>query len=324
MSNNPIHVEITAPVHNRCDITLQCLRSIARIDRTGLNVHVIIVDDGSTDGTSEAIQKEFPDVEIVKGDGNLWYTAGTNRGIEAALEKNPDYVLAINDDAVFDEQFLQRMVNCAESNPKSVVGPLLLLWDTPHQVFQVGPKWRTWYGGWQFPQKQTIWTLPRNPWEVEAIVGNCVLIPIEAIKQLGLMDAKTFPHYGDADYTVRMRRAGWRLLLEPGARVFCQPNVPPPTLSRLSLKRLSNHLLFNERSPHSLSKRWILNWRTAPSRLLATVAFGVFLTRLGLKAIGLAGGWPNDLPEETLIPQAREKNGANHERKGNDPVCNAD
>ena len=84
-----IRVEIVAPVHNRRDITLQCLRSLARINKDGLDVHIIIVDDGSTDGTSEAIAKQFPDVEIVKGDGNLCFTEGTNVGVRAALERNP-------------------------------------------------------------------------------------------------------------------------------------------------------------------------------------------------------------------------------------------
>lgn len=324
MSEKPVHIEIIAPVHNRRDITLQCLQSLSRIDRTGLQVHVIIVDDGSTDGTGEAIKEQFPEVEVVQGDGNLWYTAGTNRGIEAALEKNPDYVLAINDDSIFDEKFLRAMVNCAEANPRSVVGPLLLLWDVPHQVFQVAPRWRTWYGGWQQLQKQTVWTLPRERWEVEHIVGNCVLLPVAAIRKVGLMDAKNFPHYGDADYTVRMRRAGWRLLIEPRARVYCQPNVPPPTLHRLSVKKLADHLLFNERSAHSLSRRWLLNWKTAPSRAQGALAFGIFLARLGLKAVGLAGRWPNDWPEDKLLPNAGQVSGTEQERKANEPVYRAD
>ncbi len=324
MSSSPIHVEIIAPVHNRRDITLQCLRSLSRIDRTGLDVHVIIVDDGSTDGTSEAIQTEFPNVEVVQGDGNLWYTEGTNRGISSALEKHPNYVLAINDDSIFDERSLRAMVECAESNPHSVVGPLLLLWDCPHKVFQVAPRWRTWYGGWQHLQKQTVWTMPRAAWEVETIVGNCLLLPVDAIYELGLMDSKSFPHYGDAEYTARMRRAGWKLLIEPRARVFCQPNVPPPTLRRLSIKKLSEQLIFNERSSHSLLRRWHLNLKTAPSRTAGVLAFGAFLFRLGLKAVGVSGRWPNDLPEDELLPNTDEKLTTTHEPKPNQPVYRPD
>ena len=93
LSEKLTRVEIITPVHNRRDITLQCLKSLARINSNALDIHIIIVDDGSTDGTSEAISANYPQVEIIKGDGNLWFTAGTNRGIEAALKHNPDYIL---------------------------------------------------------------------------------------------------------------------------------------------------------------------------------------------------------------------------------------
>lgn len=107
-------IEIVTPVHNRREETIQCLKSLGRIDRTGLQIHIIIVDDGSTDGTAELVASEFPDVEIVQGNGDLWYTAGTNRGIEAALRHDPDYILAINNDSIFDEKCILNLVQCAE------------------------------------------------------------------------------------------------------------------------------------------------------------------------------------------------------------------
>ncbi len=64
-------VELIIPVYNRREITLQALRSLRRIDDQGLNVHIIVVDDGSTDGTGEAIRRDFPEVQIVEGDGTL-------------------------------------------------------------------------------------------------------------------------------------------------------------------------------------------------------------------------------------------------------------
>jgi GT2 family glycosyltransferase len=74
----PTRVAAIVPVYNRRETTLQALRSLSRIDRTGVDFRIFIVDDGSTDGTAQAIEKEFPDVVIVHGDGNLHYAAGTN------------------------------------------------------------------------------------------------------------------------------------------------------------------------------------------------------------------------------------------------------
>ena len=128
MSKAPIRVEIVAPVHNRKAITLLCLRSLSRINSEGIDIHIVIVDDGSTDGTGEAIRREFPEVETVDGNGELWFTEGTNRGVLAALAHDPQFILTINDDAVFDSEFLQYMVATAQKYTRSIVGSLLLLW----------------------------------------------------------------------------------------------------------------------------------------------------------------------------------------------------
>ncbi len=299
-------VEIITPVHNRRDITLQCLKSLARINKIGLDVHIIIVDDGSTDGTSEAIAENYPEVEIVKGDGSLWFTAGTNRGIEAALKHDPDYILTINDDAVFDENFLHLMIETAEKHPRSVVGALLLLWDTPHKIFQVSPKWDFWAGGFRHWVQQTVWTVPKRAWEVELIVGNCVLFPAEAIKECGLMNEKRFPHFGDAEYTPRMRRRGWRLLIEPRARVFCQPNNLPPKVRKMPYKKLVKTLFIDLGNSHSLRRRFLATWYGAPNRVEGFFAFPIFFI---LWAFGrnIEGNYANQVEEKPLYETYSDK-----------------
>jgi GT2 family glycosyltransferase len=134
----PVRVVAVAPVHDRRDITLRWLRALAVADRGGIDLSCVVVDDGSTDGTAEAIRSEFPAVAIVHGDGTLWYTAGTNRGLEAALARDPDYVLAMNDDTLPEPGFLASLVATAERNPRSVVGALLLLEGKEGRVVQVG------------------------------------------------------------------------------------------------------------------------------------------------------------------------------------------
>lgn len=288
-----IKVGIVTPVHNRRNLTLQCLRSLARIDNEQLEIHIVIVDDGSTDGTSEAIEIEFPAVEVIRADGNLWFTEGTNVGVRAALKREPDYILLINDDQVFDARFLEYMVETAEKNPRSVVGSLLLLWDTPHKLFQVALSWETWKGGWQLWDEQTVWTIPNKPWKVDIIVGNCVLVPVEAIRTEGLMNSQRYPNFGDAEYTPRLRKKGWQLLIEPRARVFCQPNTIPKSLKSLSWREKADALFFNLGHIKNVRRRLYAYLDTAPSRWQGAVGFVVFWGLVGRKRIF------GDAPEKT-------------------------
>ncbi len=286
MSSHDIKVGVVIPIHNRRETTLQCLRSLARIDRTGIDVKICIVDDGSTDGSSEAIEREFSDVHLVQGDGTLHYAAGTNRGISTAMEWNADFIVAMNDDAVFHPQFLQRLVATATANPHSVVGALLLLWDQPHKVFQVGLSWNMWKGGWQIPEDLTAFTVPDEPFEVECLVGNCLIYPREAIVECGLMDEKHFPHgWGDAQHTTGMSKAGWRLLVDPKALVWCEPNTNPKPLHSQPVISQLRILFANQRHPANLKRQFIARWYSAPTRLKAVTAFAVYCFLLGVRTL---------------------------------------
>lgn len=283
-------VAIVIPVYNRRETTLQALRSLARIDAAGLSVKVYIVDDGSNDGTTDAVRKAFPEVTLVAGDGTLHYAAGTNRGIEAALKTNPEFVVTANDDAVFHEQFLQRLIETADGNPRSVIGAMLLLWDRPHTVFQVDFRWSTLHGGWSQPNEPNIFDLPRNPFEVEGLAGNCVLIPTNAIRECGLMDEKRFPHgWGDIQYFVRMRRHGWKLMVDPRSYIWCEPNTNPKPLHATPVAESIRILFKNRRHPLNLQRQFIARWESAPSKGRALAAFSVYLVQLSWKAVREGG-----------------------------------
>jgi GT2 family glycosyltransferase len=294
-----IKLEIVTPVHNRRSETLRCLKSLSRSKLDGIEAHVIIVDDGSTDGTAEAVRTEYPSVEIVQGDGNLWYTAGANRGLEAALRHDPDYILAINNDSIFDENCIRRMVECAEKHRKSVVGALLLDWDEPPKIFQVAPKWSTWLGGYRHWRNQSVWTVPAEPWEVELIVGNCVLFPAASVREVGLMDEKKLVQYGDAEYTPRMRRRGWRLLIEPKARVFCQPNAIVSGLRKQSVRKQLSEIFLKPYAPYSIRRRFNSALGGAPSKLEGLLAVPIFYLRV-LIGKNIEGKWGANLPEPPL------------------------
>ncbi len=279
-----IKVEIVIPVYNRRETTLQGLKSLSRIDKTDLDVQIVIVDDNSTDGTSEAVAANFPEVRVIKGDGSLHYAAGTNRGISDALSRNPDFIVTANDDSIFHEQFLQRCIATAKKNPRSVIGCLLLLWDEPHKIFQVGFEWNTFSGGWRQPENLSVFDFPNSEIEVEGLAGNCVLFPVSAIRECGLMDEKNFPHgWGDIQYVVRMRKMGWRLLVEPKALVWCEPNTYPKPLHHLPISEIIRILFRNRKHPLNFQRQFIARWESAPTKFKAIASFFTYLLWFGTK-----------------------------------------
>ncbi|MEO8648045.1 MAG: glycosyltransferase family 2 protein [Acidobacteriota bacterium] len=292
-------IEVVIPVHNRKDYTRQCLESLAGADTNEFELHVIVVDDGSTDGTAEMLASDFPDISIIKGDGNLWYTAATNRGFEAALLKCPDYILACNDDVRFAPDAIERLFRTAEEHQRSVVGALLLNWQDEEKVMQVSPQWRVAYGGFRHWYRQTIHTVPNLPWRVEAIVGNCVLYPAAAIRKAGLMDEKNLVQYGDAEYTPRLRRRGWVLLIDPRARVFTEPNKPIKGFRQMTLTQKFQACFFSPGGQYSFRRRVYMTLGGAPNTAAGLLALGVFAVRAAFGRT-FENSWAVERPEKPL------------------------
>ena len=294
----PVRIAIAVAVHNRRDVTLAWLASVAAADRRGLDVHLVLADDGSTDGTADAVLDAWPSAEVLRTDGHQFYARGTNLAIARALAGRPDFVLVSNDDTVLEPDSLQRLVACARAHPRSIVGPVLVHDDDPGRVFQTYPRWHTRYGGWRHRQHLRTDALPREPLEVEVIVGNCILVPAAAIAEGGLLDDRGIHNWvGDAEWTPRLARAGWQLLVEPSARVRCLPNpvVPSPWTggARSVLAALTDPL-----SPYSWRAMWANRTVSGPDPARGALAFAVHVARLGLRRAH-RGDWP-DWPDEPV------------------------
>ncbi len=103
---------IVIPVDNRKEFTHQCLLSL--YNQTNKNFFVVVINDGSTDGTGKMIKDKFPDIILINGDGNLWWTKAINIGIKYALKYNAKYILTLNDDTVLKEDYIEKMIYWAE------------------------------------------------------------------------------------------------------------------------------------------------------------------------------------------------------------------
>ena len=121
--NKPL-IYIIVLNYNRRDDTLDCLSSLFRLDYP--NFKVLMVDNASSDGTADAVRRQYPQAEVLQNEKNLMYAGGNNAGIELALEHGADWVLLLNNDTVVDERLLSEMVDAAHAHPEAgVLGPMI-------------------------------------------------------------------------------------------------------------------------------------------------------------------------------------------------------
>ena len=117
-----MNLYIIIAVHNSREITLTCLSLLSR--QTYQEYSIAVVDDGSTDGTAEAIAKDFPEVKVIRGTGDWWWTRSMNEGIKYAIDQGASAVLMMNDDTFFDDNYIETMVRISGENPGAVIGSL--------------------------------------------------------------------------------------------------------------------------------------------------------------------------------------------------------
>jgi len=207
-------VYAVVPAFNRCAKTLRFLQLFKDVDYP--NKRVIVCDDGSTDNTFFNIRLNFPDVEVLRGNGHLWWSGGTNMAIRRALDAGADYILTINDDSVMDPAFLREMVAIAQKNPKYIVGCRIHREDLPDRIWAIGtsPVFRGyeifelnfWDQRWDDVKDKL-----ENPYPVHTMPGNGVLIPRSVFEEAGFYDERHMPQYhADSDLVLRAKHAGYQ------------------------------------------------------------------------------------------------------------------
>jgi hypothetical protein len=221
-----------------------CLKSIeAETQRHAFRV--IVVDNGSTDGTSEMIAAEFPKTTVLRNDANLGFVAGTNRGLRRTLEERDDYILLLNADIIVRGQALDRLADFLDAHPEAGgVSPGLKL---PNGSPQTGP------GGFA-PSARSAWSyflfvskfrprrsrplfvdaraVPADGRRVDWLSGACLMVRADVVRKVGLMDESYFLYADDIDWGVRMTRAGSSLYFLPSVEVVHFHGVTSKTIHR--------------------------------------------------------------------------------------------
>lgn len=196
-------VYLIIPVHNRKAITLSCLDHLYT-QGDAHRYHIVVVDDGSTDGTAEAIQQHYPDVTVLSGNGDLWWTGATALGMQYAYQQGATYFFWLNDDCLPLPGTLPGLVQFMENHPNTLVGPACY-------ANTVNPKTLQNSG---FCGRYSYKGQPGEVRWVEGLSGWCAGIPVSVVEAIGFPDANRFPHYiGDTMYSLKAVRRGFKACL---------------------------------------------------------------------------------------------------------------
>lgn len=226
-------IAVLLTCHNRKDKTLQCLINL--FAQQGLDVdfkiEVFLVDDGSTDGTTEAVNNQFPKVTIIKGNGNLYWNRGMHLAWKTATAaKDFDYYLWLNDDTFLIKNALETLFQ--RKFPNDIV-----CGTTKSQLDQ-----KVTYGGYTNKPHKLI--VPNGDYQKSAYCnGNFVLIPKEVYDKLGNLDPFFHHAIGDFDYSFRARKIGIEVYVAPDYIGTCESHdfIPKWRSSSVScIKRLRN------------------------------------------------------------------------------------
>ena len=276
---NEVKVGVVIPVFNRKQFTRECILSLK--EQTRPVDLIVVVDDGSTDGTSEMLKNEFPEVVVLKGDGNLYWTASINLGIRHALSSGVDYILTMNNDTKASPQFVEKMLWGSHQKPSALIGALDIDIVT-QQPYYGGEHIHWWSGASTFLLNKLRKEEQKGLHEVSLFPGRGLLIPKVVFDKIGLFEEKKLPHYmADYDFTLMANRNGFPVYCNYEARLFTYPEEggDHKIRKKKTLRNYFNHL-FSIKGGGNLKNFTIYTFRNWPAKVIFSALLLGYARRL--------------------------------------------
>ena len=246
-----ITISILIPIHNRLAVTKQGLSYIKEaldlyyLGRNTLcDFQVVVIDDGSTDGSSEWIKENHPEIHILKGDGNLWWSGAVNMGAKYSInELHAGYLLLWNDDVIPGENYFAHLEKWMTDNrmDNTIVGSKIVVHNNSHTIWSVGGFFNPFSGkaGMYNQEVAANGNFLKCDWQP----GMGTLIPTSIITKFNLWwDEKKFPQYhGDSDFVLRCKRKGVKVVTDLNLILYNRTELTGITKKK-SIKDLYNGL----------------------------------------------------------------------------------
>jgi GT2 family glycosyltransferase len=222
MTGLPNQADVTTIVvnWNLKEETTRCLESL---EKSSLSTRVVLVDNGSLDGSAPYLEERFPELDIIRLQSNIGFGRACNLAIQRALAENrSQYIFLLNNDAFIHPQALFRLVEAAQSNPTAgILGPKIYYRQDPSQIWYAGARRRRGVlaaadtGRGQIDKGQFETTR-----KVDYVFGAAMLIQREVFERVGFFDERFFIYLEDLDFCLRAQQAGFSPLFVPQAHVW--------------------------------------------------------------------------------------------------------
>lgn len=201
--------------------TLRCLESLTHVAHPSLAI--VCVDNGSTDGTQQAVRERFPQVVLLEAHANLGYAAGNNLGLRYALEHGSRWIALVNNDATVAPDAIDGFERAARACPRAgILAGKVYFADRPRTIWFAGQRVRELLG---YSGRPRGYGRPDGPrydrvQPTDRAVGALMAISRETIDAVGLLDEDLFAYVEDVDWALRARAAGFEVAFAPGARAW--------------------------------------------------------------------------------------------------------
>jgi GT2 family glycosyltransferase len=217
-------VWVVVAVFNRRAYTEKCLEQLQ--SQSVDDMKIVVVDDGSSDGTAEAIKEKFPDIILLEGDGSLYWTGSMHLGVAAVLDRCAldDYLLVVNDDLVFDESFVQSLLDVSKKYPDAMIHARNSFLDKKDIIEFGGRVINFWTakGCWSNKGRSSDEFPAGHVERSDVLWGRGLLVPMRIVKDVGNYDRR-YQQSGDPEFSRRAAKAGYRLLVAYDVVAYMYP-----------------------------------------------------------------------------------------------------
>ena len=198
--------------------TIECLESLKNVTTPH---HLVVVDNGSIDGSKEAVMSKFPKITWIENKKNLGYAEGNNVGIHYALKEKASFILILNNDTIVAPDFLEAFLETFEKNPKiAILGGKVHLYDHPEKLDHLGGMWNSRKGQFDligFRDKKEKWYTLQT---LDYVCGCAIFAKAEVFQKIGGFDPRFFLFWEESDWCFRAKQAGYFSYFCPGANLW--------------------------------------------------------------------------------------------------------